>query len=143
MKKKDYYGKYIIGGEELKPIEITKELCQKHRFLKETLDKLYNEGLMFDSKEEAELALTTLAIVGREIRDRKISIEEEVSCCKPPRIYISGPISGHNIEERRKAFQEIEWMLEAQGYDVFNPTKNGLPADATTHEHMKRDIDNL
>lgn len=62
---------------------------------------------------------------------------------KKKKIYISGPISGHNIEERRKAFQEIECMLEAQGYDVFNPTKNGLPADATTHEHMKRDIDNL
>jgi len=59
------------------------------------------------------------------------------------RIYISGPISGHNIEERRKAFKEIQEHLEAQGYDVVNPMENGLPAEATTHEHMKRDIELL
>lgn len=59
------------------------------------------------------------------------------------RIYISGPISGHNIEERRKAFKEIQSQLEVQGYDPVNPMENGLPAEATTHEHMKRDIDLL
>lgn len=41
------------------------------------------------------------------------------------RIYISGPISGHNIEERRKAFKEIQSQLEAQGYDPVNPMENG------------------
>lgn len=59
------------------------------------------------------------------------------------RIYISGPISGHDIEERRKAFKEIQSQLEAQGYDPVNPMENGLPAEATTHEHMKRDIELL
>ena len=57
-----------------------------------------------------------------------------------PRIYISGPISGHDIEERRQAFKEKEWMLEAQGYEAINPMENGLPAEASTHKHMKRDI---
>ena len=59
------------------------------------------------------------------------------------RVYISGPISGHDIEERRKAFKEIQSQLEAQGYDPVNPMENGLPAEATTHEHMKRDIELL
>lgn len=59
------------------------------------------------------------------------------------RIYISGPISGHDLEERREAFNEVESMLECQGYIVVNPMKNGLPAEATTHEHMKRDIELL
>ena len=57
-----------------------------------------------------------------------------------PRVYISGPISGHDLNERRKAFKAAQLDLEAQGYEVFNPMENGLPADATTHEHMKRDI---
>lgn len=59
------------------------------------------------------------------------------------RIYISGPISGNNLDERHKAFKEIQEHLEAQGYEVVNPMENGLPAEATTHEHMKRDIELL
>jgi hypothetical protein len=56
------------------------------------------------------------------------------------RIYISGPISGHDLEERRKAFKEVQVFLEAQGYEVFNPMENGLSAEATTHQHMHRDL---
>lgn len=59
------------------------------------------------------------------------------------RIYISGPISGHDKEERRKAFKEVKSMLEFQGYTVINPMENGLPDEATTREHMKRDIELL
>ena len=59
------------------------------------------------------------------------------------RIYISGPISGLNPEMRRKAFKETEWMLNAQGYEPVNPMENGLPSDATTHEHMRKDIELL
>jgi hypothetical protein len=55
-------------------------------------------------------------------------------------IYLSGPISGHSIDERRKAFSEKEEELKALGYKVFNPTKNGLQAEASTHEHMHRDL---
>ena len=59
------------------------------------------------------------------------------------KIYISGPISGHDMEERRKAFKTAEVFLKAQGYEVVNPMENGLPAEATTHEHMRRDIELL
>lgn len=60
-----------------------------------------------------------------------------------PTIYISGPISGHDLEERRHTFQQAQTFLEAQGYHVFNPMKNGLPPDAPTRRHMHRDILNL
>lgn len=50
------------------------------------------------------------------------------------RIYISGPISGYDIENRRQAFKEKKWMLEAQGYEAVNPMENGLPDDATTRD---------
>ena len=59
------------------------------------------------------------------------------------RIYISGPISGHDLEERRKAFKETQLMLHTQGYEPVNPMENGLPDDATTREHMRRDIEML
>lgn len=56
------------------------------------------------------------------------------------RIYLSGPISGHELAERRHSFKEVQLALEACGYTVFNPLENGLPAEATTHEHMHRDL---
>lgn len=60
-------------------------------------------------------------------------IGRDISKCKmEKKIYISGPISGHNLEERRKAFKEIQEHLEAQGYNVINPMENGLPAEATS-----------
>ena len=59
------------------------------------------------------------------------------------RVYISGPISGHDLEERRKAFCEVEEKLIKQGIKPFNPMKNGLPAEATTHQHMHRDLSEL
>ena len=59
---------------------------------------------------------------------------------KKPRIYISGPISGHDIEERRQTFKKAQLVLEAQGYKVFNPMENGLPPDSTTYEHMRGDL---
>ena len=59
------------------------------------------------------------------------------------RIYISGPISNFDPEERRNAFEETKRYLTSHGFDVFNPMENGLPAEATTNEHMKRDIEEL
>lgn len=59
------------------------------------------------------------------------------------RVYISGPISGHDLEKRRLAFKAAKYMLLSQGYEPVNPMENGLPAEATTHEHMKRDIELL
>ena len=62
---------------------------------------------------------------------------------RKPRIYISGPISGHDIQERRKAFKIIQTFLETQDYEAVNPMENGLPDDASIHDHMKRDIEML
>lgn len=59
------------------------------------------------------------------------------------RIYISGPIDGYNTEERRKAFKIVQAFLEAQGWETFNPMENGLPDDAKTCEHMRRDLHEL
>ena len=46
------------------------------------------------------------------------------------KIYISGQISGRPLEEVRAKFQAAEDKLGEQGYEVVNPTKNGLPAAA-------------
>ena len=59
------------------------------------------------------------------------------------RIYISGAINHLNIEERFKAFEQVEKMLVEQGHEVFNPMKNGLPSDSTTSQHMRRDLSEL
>lgn len=62
---------------------------------------------------------------------------------KKPRIYISGPISGHDKGECEAKFQRAEYELISKGYEVFNPMKNGLPYDAPTAQHMHRDLAEL
>ena len=62
---------------------------------------------------------------------------------KKKRIYISGPISGHDIEQRRRAFWDAQILLERKGFEPVNPMENGLPDDASIHDHMKRDIEML
>ena len=59
------------------------------------------------------------------------------------RIYISGPISGHDLEQRRKAFAQIADDLRIQGFEPVNPMENGLPPDSPTRDHMRRDIELL
>lgn len=56
------------------------------------------------------------------------------------KVYISGPISGHDINERRSCFAKTKAVLEEAGHDVFNPLENGLPENAPTSAHMKTDI---
>ncbi|MBQ8969227.1 MAG: DUF4406 domain-containing protein [Bacteroidaceae bacterium] len=56
------------------------------------------------------------------------------------KVYISGPISGHKIEERRAEFARVKAILEKAGHEVFNPMENGLPETATTNEHMRADF---
>ena len=62
---------------------------------------------------------------------------------KKKRVYISGPISGHDMAGRRLVFIRTKRQLEEQGYEVFNPMENGLPAEATTSQHMRRDLSEL
>lgn len=59
------------------------------------------------------------------------------------KIYLSGPISGYDIDERKEAFSRKQAEFEGLGFAVANPMDNGLPPDAGTHAHMKRDIEML
>lgn len=56
------------------------------------------------------------------------------------RIYISGAISGHDLEERRKAFKNAEDLLRKNGYHPVNPFNNGVSEDAHWRKHMRADI---
>ena len=56
------------------------------------------------------------------------------------KIYISAPISGHNIAERKLFFLQIEKQLAEQGFTPVNPFRNALPDSAPYTEHMKEDI---
>lgn len=64
----------------------------------------------------------------------------EVAENKKQRCYLSGPISGGDLVERRKSFKAAQVMLEHAGYEVVNPMENGLPEEASTNQHMRRDI---
>ena len=59
--------------------------------------------------------------------------------------YICGPITGYDIEERRKAFEEVEQLVKKvdANSEVFNPLKNGLPEDASYSDHMMCDLEAL
>lgn len=59
------------------------------------------------------------------------------------RAYISGPISGLDLQERVEAFKRAQIFLEGLGFEVFNPMENGLPANSSTHAHMHRDLSEL
>lgn len=56
------------------------------------------------------------------------------------RIYLSMPISGYDIDERRATALRKKHELEALGFVVTNPLENGLPVNAGTYAHMKRDF---
>ena len=58
-------------------------------------------------------------------------------------VYLSGPISGYSLDERRKTFFEKQQEFEALGWLVMNPMANGLPSDSSIHQHMRRDIEML
>lgn len=57
------------------------------------------------------------------------------------RIYLSLPISGYDIGERRAACERVKAYLS--DWEVVNPLENGLPVDAGTHAHMRRDFEML
>lgn len=59
------------------------------------------------------------------------------------RAYLSGPISGYDMNERRKAFKEAEELIHEPGVEVVSPLNNGLPDDAEWSDHMLRDLEML
>ena len=52
-------------------------------------------------------------------------------------IYICGPISGHDIEERRAAFAAVERMLREEGLEVVNPLTWPFPEYCTHEQYMR------
>lgn len=64
---------------------------------------------------------------------------------KTAKWYICGPITGFDMEGRRKAFERVEQLVKEMLGDVeiFNPMRNGLPDDAAYSDHMMRDLEAL
>ena len=56
------------------------------------------------------------------------------------KLYLSGPISGLDIEHAREAFARAQEQMEQQGWEVVNPMDNGVPVEAPWEEHLAADI---
>lgn len=56
------------------------------------------------------------------------------------KVYISGAISGHPMDEVVAKFERKDSELRARGWEPVNPINNGLGKTATWHEHMRADI---
>lgn len=56
------------------------------------------------------------------------------------KIYISGPISGHDLEVRREVFSDAAKAAAALGFEPVSPFDNGVPEDAPWEDHMRADI---
>lgn len=141
---KDFYGKLFLREGDLMPQEINDFSIKRYEFGFKHFEALQNFGLLFDDMVKAKKVSDTIRSLIQDIKNGSTAFESDIAEAKHrPRIYISGPISGHDIEERRKVFNEVEAKLRRKGFDTINPTRNGLPAEATTHEHMRRDIELL
>lgn len=56
---------------------------------------------------------------------------------KKRRCYISGPMAGLDIEERKKTFRAAEEELRERGFIPVNPFRNGVPDAAPREMHMR------
>ena len=59
---------------------------------------------------------------------------------KKKKIYISLPISGYDLEERKETAMQTEVKLRSRGYDVFNPLGDKWESGLTAQDYMKRDL---
>lgn len=59
---------------------------------------------------------------------------------KIKKIYLSLPISGYDLEERKETALAMEVKLRGHGYDVFNPLGDQFQYGLTTNEYMKLDL---
>lgn len=62
---------------------------------------------------------------------------------RKPKVYISAPITGYDLDERRKAFAKWAQVLVDAGCEPVNPMEKNIPDDAPYREHMKKDIELL
>jgi len=144
MKKEDFYDKYILREGDLLPERIVNYGEKLRLYGLDFFKKLQDRGLLFDNLEAAEEHYRCImASMKKPVDEWMLYKLKTMSGKAKKRIYISGPISGHTPEECRKRFEEVEQLLIGQGYRVFNPMKNGLPFDADTHRHMRRDLNVL
>jgi len=144
MKQEDYYGKYFLRHGDLLPERIDAISWKFYKLKKGFLQYLDGKGLLFDNKEDAESMSKTMVELTKEVKTlaaKETILSEEEKAKK--HVYISGPISGVDPEQCQKRFSEIEEMLTDMNYRVFNPLKNGLPSNASTNRHMRRDLNVL
>lgn len=141
LKKEDYYGMYLLSEGEFLPVEIREGCNYSLAFLAH----LGMYGLLFKNREDAMLACKHITTLVQGISSHWYNPEPNwrIDMARKPRVYISGAISGHDLNERRAAFRLVELELKERGFEVFNPMENGLPADATTAQHMRRDLNEL
>lgn len=62
---------------------------------------------------------------------------------KKTKIYLSAPISGYDLEERKERFMEMEVKLRGRGFDVCNPMGKHWESGLTTYDYMRKDIEML
>lgn len=56
------------------------------------------------------------------------------------KIYISGAIAHHDLEERMRVFGAAARYLSLKGFEPVNPFDNGLPQPGDWRAHMRVDI---
>lgn len=56
------------------------------------------------------------------------------------RVYISGQITGADLDERKTAFARAARLLTEHGYEAVSPFDNGLDDEAGYDKHMRADI---
>ena len=59
------------------------------------------------------------------------------------KIYLSGKISGTDLDYVRRLFDKVATTLRALGHEVTNPLCNGLSETDPWEEHIAKDIINL
>ena len=59
---------------------------------------------------------------------------------KNTKCYISLPISGYDLAERRRLVEKVKAFLIAAGLEPISPLDKGLSDEAPYTEHMKQDL---
>lgn len=59
------------------------------------------------------------------------------------KIYIAGPITGHDLAERKQAFTNVQAFLEDNQYEVVNPMELPHDHDKSWESYMKECIEAL
>jgi hypothetical protein len=59
------------------------------------------------------------------------------------KIYIAGPITGHDLTERKREFDFTATLLELDGYEVINPMSLPHKHDKSWESYMRECIEAL